>query len=277
MFLSNETGGRDFPTFDIYCGPSLDPSYLCSLNSFKIVSASCHQESASSIHIYFIYSFYVQDVDFVSPPAPTSSAGDGQRGFRLEYRQIPCSTWFVKIGFVKARFHVVRDLLSLALSKSTPPSHIFYKLGSVDRQSISCGNILDKSEWDLNEDSIKNRISIVNTLFMILNSLSWPLKLYRSEYWFCNICMKYFVTMYQVIELKSSKLIAHTAGIPSIAKQAKSQPSSQHICPTLTPAERSQVDHLTTPWPWWNLRKKKGVIMSQKAWLLTIVYWLTDN
>jgi len=41
MFLSNETGGRDFPTFDIYCGPSLDPSYLCSLNSFKIVSASC--------------------------------------------------------------------------------------------------------------------------------------------------------------------------------------------------------------------------------------------
>ena len=41
MFSSNETGGRDFPTFDIYCGPSLDPSYLCSLNSFKIVSASC--------------------------------------------------------------------------------------------------------------------------------------------------------------------------------------------------------------------------------------------
>ena len=103
MFLSNETGGRDFPTFDIYCGPSLDPSYLCSLNSFKIVSASRHQESASSIHIYFIYSFYVQDVDFVSPPAPTSSAGDGQRGFRLEYRQIPCSTWFVKIGFVKVK------------------------------------------------------------------------------------------------------------------------------------------------------------------------------
>ena len=36
---SNETGGRDFPTFDIYCGPALDPSYLCSLNSFRIVSA----------------------------------------------------------------------------------------------------------------------------------------------------------------------------------------------------------------------------------------------
>ena len=34
-----------------------------------------------------------QDVDFVSPPAPTSAFGDGQRGFRLEYRQIPCSTW----------------------------------------------------------------------------------------------------------------------------------------------------------------------------------------
>ena len=49
MFSSNETGGRDFPTFDIYCGPSLDPSYLCSLNSFKIVSESCLHESASSI------------------------------------------------------------------------------------------------------------------------------------------------------------------------------------------------------------------------------------
>jgi len=68
IYDSNETGGRDFPTFDIYCGPALDPSYLCSLNSFRI------------------------DVDFVSPPAPTSAFGDGQRGFRLEYRQIPCST-----------------------------------------------------------------------------------------------------------------------------------------------------------------------------------------
>ena len=45
--------------------------------------------------------FFLQDVDFVSPPAPTSSAGDGQRGFRLEYRQIPCSTWSVKFGIVK--------------------------------------------------------------------------------------------------------------------------------------------------------------------------------
>ena len=92
MFLSNETGGRDFPTFDIYCGPSLDPSYLCSLNSFKIVSASCLHESASSIYKHNKIHFFFQDVDFVSPPAPTSSAGDGQRGFRLEYIQIPCST-----------------------------------------------------------------------------------------------------------------------------------------------------------------------------------------
>ena len=155
----------------------------------------------------------------------------------------------MKIGIVKARFHVVCDLLSLALSKLTPPSSISHKLGSVDGHSISCGNTLDKFEWDLNEDSIKNRMSIINTLFMILNSLSWPLKLYRSEYWFCNICMKYFVTMYQVIELKNSNLIAHTAGIPGVAKQAKNQPSSKHICPTLTSAQRSQVDHLTTPWP----------------------------
>ena len=38
LTTSNETGERDFPTFDIYCGPALDPSYLCSLNSFRIVS-----------------------------------------------------------------------------------------------------------------------------------------------------------------------------------------------------------------------------------------------
>ena len=43
-------------------------------------------------HLYF-NSRDFQDVDFVSPPAPTSAFGDGQRGFRLEYRQIPCSTW----------------------------------------------------------------------------------------------------------------------------------------------------------------------------------------
>ena len=43
---SNETGGRDFPTFDIYCGPALDPSYLCSLNSFRIVSTKNHKASA---------------------------------------------------------------------------------------------------------------------------------------------------------------------------------------------------------------------------------------
>ena len=87
MFSSNETGGRDFPTFDIYCGPSLDPSYLCSLNSFKIVRAS-----QPLLFINITKFIFFQDVDFVSPPAPTSSAGDSQRGFRLEYRQIPCST-----------------------------------------------------------------------------------------------------------------------------------------------------------------------------------------
>ena len=78
--------------------------------------------------------FFLQDVDFVSPPAPTSSAGDGQRGFRLEYRQIPCSTWVVKIGIVKARFPAVRDLSSLALSKSTlPPQKFSHKLSRVRR------------------------------------------------------------------------------------------------------------------------------------------------
>jgi len=37
--------------------------------------------------------------------------------------------------------------------------------------------------------------------------------------------MKYFVTMYQVIELKSSKLIAHTSGIPVLQNKLRTNPA----------------------------------------------------
>ena len=67
---SNIGGDRSLATKDVYCGGALNPSYLCSVTSNKLV------------------------VDFVSPPAPVPAGGTGDtmRGFRLMFRQIPCSS-----------------------------------------------------------------------------------------------------------------------------------------------------------------------------------------
>ena len=67
---SNIGGVRSIATKDVYCGGALNPSYLCSVTSNKLV------------------------VDFVSPPAPVapSGTGDTMRGFKLLFRQIPCNS-----------------------------------------------------------------------------------------------------------------------------------------------------------------------------------------
>ena len=67
---SNVGGTRDEDTRDVYCGGALLPAFLCSLTSNKVT------------------------VDFVSPPAPIGAGGtgDAMKGFKLLYRQMPCSS-----------------------------------------------------------------------------------------------------------------------------------------------------------------------------------------
>ena len=67
---SNVGGTRDEDTRDVYCGGALLPAFLCSITSNKVT------------------------VDFVSPPAPIGAGGtgDAMKGFKLLYRQMPCSS-----------------------------------------------------------------------------------------------------------------------------------------------------------------------------------------
>ena len=67
---SNVGGQRTEVTRDVYCGGALLPAYLCSITSNKIT------------------------VSFVSPPAPVPAGGTGDtmKGFKLLYRQMPCSS-----------------------------------------------------------------------------------------------------------------------------------------------------------------------------------------
>lgn len=68
---SNAAGGdRAVATKDLYCGGALNPAFLCSATS-------------NQVH-----------VSLVSPPAPAAAGGtgDAQRGFRLLWRQLPCSS-----------------------------------------------------------------------------------------------------------------------------------------------------------------------------------------
>ena len=63
-------GDRSEATKDLYCGGALNPAYICSITSNKLT------------------------LSFVSPPAPVAlgGTGDAMKGFKLLYRQMPCSS-----------------------------------------------------------------------------------------------------------------------------------------------------------------------------------------
>jgi len=67
---SNVGGDRSEATKDLYCGGALNPAYICSITSNRIT------------------------VDFNSPPnnLVAGGTGDTMKGFKLIYRQLPCSS-----------------------------------------------------------------------------------------------------------------------------------------------------------------------------------------
>ena len=63
-------GDRSLATRDVYCGGALLPAYVCSVTSNKVTT------------------------QFVSPPnnLPAGGTGDTMKGFKINFRQIPCSS-----------------------------------------------------------------------------------------------------------------------------------------------------------------------------------------
>ena len=105
-----------------------------------------------------------QDVDFVSPPAPTSAFGDGQRGFRLEYRQIPCSTWLTALKRQEP------DPGQQAVHRCLQCQSVLRRLVS-NLTRAALNTALGLLTWVKLTLDILVKIRFISSLFMIFNSI----------------------------------------------------------------------------------------------------------